>query len=104
MGKITYEVMKERERALRMESVVKRAVNVVKRYEKSYEDMKAERDDLKKQLAEKSKRNNVLSFSMKELRNKLRKAAHPDKHSDPKVKAAVNDIFVLIEEIFDESE
>ena len=100
MGKLTYEVIKERERAMRLEGVVKRAVNVVKRYEDAYEDMRAERDELKKELAAKKK--NGLSLSMRDLRNKLRKAAHPDKHSDPKVKKAVNDIFILIEEIFDE--
>ena len=101
MSKLTYEIAKERERSMRLHQTVNKAVDVVKRYEKAYEKMKAERDALKKELASK-KTKNGLTLSMLEIRNKLRKVAHPDKHSDPKVKKAVNDIFILIEEIFNE--
>ena len=103
MGKISYEVVKERERAFRLESVVKRAVNVVKTYEKTIDELKEEVNELKKELASKKNSDNSANLSVKEFRNKIRKLIHPDKFQDASIKNVMNIIFAEIERIFDES-
>ena len=126
MPKTDYEFQLERERALRTEKHLKRAVNVATHYKTSYEDLKKENEKLKKDLASSEKNmksvqnvlnsdsmtnSNIMGFgatiasldyeTRKSVRLILRKALHPDKHQvSSNIKDALSSIFVIVEGYF----
>ena len=122
MSKTDYEFQLERERALRTEKHLKRAVNIATHYKTSYEDLKKEHEKLKKELASSEKntkdiqgilKSDSMTKSMgaviaslgyetrKSVRLVLRKALHPDKHQvSSDIKDALSSIFVIVEGYF----
>lgn len=122
MSKTDYEFQLERERALRTEKHLKRAVNVATHYKTSYEDLKKENEKIKKDLASSEKNSKDIqgilsSDSMtksvgaiiasldyetrKSVRLILRKALHPDKHQvSSNIKDALSSIFLIVEGYF----
>ena len=113
------EIKMERDRAFRMEETVKRAVRIAGQYKASYEESKAENEALKKELATMSKKAERVEKALSNvdkvdipnflatldnnihfrIRNLIRKALHPDKHSgvDKDVKEALTQVFIIIE-------
>ena len=95
-------VARERERALRCESVTKKAINVANGYKKAYTQLKEENTRLKKGLSQDKKLSTALmrldDETRSEVRVCLRKAFHPDKHNQAsdtskKVLASLFDYF-----------
>ena len=122
MVKPDMSVQRERERALRLENTVKRAVKIATRYQKEYEVLKDENVAIRKENVElKKKEKKMVSAissmdsipaivaGMKEedvkvLKRILRRGIHPDKHLASKpVKQALGRIFSIIEECFNEN-
>lgn len=122
MTKLAPEVLRERKRALRLETVTKRAVKIANEYKKSYEEAKKENEALRKELAILTKDNKsavrhlsrktdneipalLLSLDGKTrmtLRSIIRKSLHPDKHRKnrnltSKVKDAITHFFIIVE-------
>ncbi len=111
MSKTDYEFQLERERALRTEKHLKRAVNIATHYKTSYEDLKKENEKLKKDLESSEKNSKTKSVgtiiasldyeTRKSVRLILRKALHPDKHQvSSNIKDALSSIFVIVEGYF----
>ena len=112
-------IKRERDRALRMEDPVKRAVRLVEHYKTNYENTKKELEEVKKQLVEAQKRNKRLddavnltdsntfslifakldSITHKEIKSAIRKALHPDKMRSlsDKAKRVMGEVFYVME-------
>ena len=119
MEKLSPEVRRERERAMRMEDTLKRAVKVANRYKSEYEKLKKENSEMKKELSSAVKWQkraakrftdadgipgflaSLDSNTFFQFRNTVRKSLHPDKHTklSGKTKKAVSDFFILMEDI-----
>ena len=122
MPKTDYEFQLERERALRTEKHLKRAVNIATHYKTSYEDLKKENEKLKKDLASSEKNSKAVKDALKSgsmtknmgtiiasldyetrksVRLILRKALHPDKHQvSSNIKDVLSSIFAIVEGYF----
>lgn len=119
---VEHSIQRERERALRLENTVRRAVKIATRYQNEYEVMKDENAALKKENAELKRKERSLTNAVSNLDNDenvkviiatlsketqtvlrtvLRKSLHPDKHvvSDD-VKKPLGSIFNIIEGYF----
>ena len=111
----------ERERALRTEKHLKRAVKIATHFKDGFEGLQKENEELKKELAMLKKNHSSTSRdsidglklrglishldpnSKKVLKNALRKALHPDKHHSltSELKKTLEVIFMIIERYFE---
>jgi len=122
VAKLTPDVMRERQRAFRLEETTKKAVRVANHYKVECDRLSEENQSLKKELANTSKQNDRINKVLKgttrertdiamffakldsathfKLRNIVRKALHPDKHVGltKGVKDVLGQLFAIIEE------
>jgi len=122
--KLTPEIKRERDRAFRLETTLKKALRIAADYKKAYQTLKKENLELKKALnttvrqkkrIEKFTREHndadsvimVLSELdqdvLKKVRRVVRMSFHPDKYhsyKDPEVKNALSKLFIILEGYF----